>query len=93
MCNAVQIILVDSCDTLVDADGSLTPDGTHAMHCIRNGAMLALGGAALGVPLSVAVKLLTKIAPSFRCENVVDFHGADQISNLGVLQQIINAFG
>jgi hypothetical protein len=33
----VQPVLIQSCDTLVNGDGCLTQDGTHAMHCIRNG--------------------------------------------------------
>ena len=45
MCQTLQPVLIPRCDTLVNDDGSLTPNGTHAMHCIRNGFLL--GGTAL----------------------------------------------
>jgi hypothetical protein len=63
------------------------------MECIRNGAFLAVGGQAFSVPLPMAVKILTTIAPSLGYGNVVDFHGADQLSNVGILQTIIHALG
>ena len=86
-------MLVQSCDQLVNSDGSLTADGVHVMYCIRNGALLALGGQVLNVPLQLGIKILTAVAPSFGCQNIVDFQGADKLGDLGVLQQIINAFG
>ena len=93
ICNTVQIILVQPCNQLVNSDGTLTSDGQHAMECIRNGAFLAVGGQAFSVPLTTAVKILTTIAPSLGCGNVVDFQGADQLGNLGILQTIIHALG
>jgi len=53
------------------------------MECIRNGVFLAVGGQAFSIPLPRAVKILTTVAPSFGCGNVVDFYRADQLSNLG----------
>jgi hypothetical protein len=35
--NSASVMLVQSCDQLVNSDGSLTADGVHVMHCIRNG--------------------------------------------------------
>ena len=92
-CNSVQVILVQPCSQLVNSDGSLSSDGQHAMDCIKNGALLALGGQVLSIPLPEAIKILTTIAPSFGCGSVVDFHGAGQLSNLGILQTIINTLG
>ncbi len=43
ICETLQPVLIQSCDTLVNDDGSLTPDGTHAIHCIRNGILLGTG--------------------------------------------------
>src|SRR5919112_3254726 len=43
VCNTLQPALHSSCNSLVNDDGSLTSDGIHAMHCIRNGALLDLG--------------------------------------------------
>jgi hypothetical protein len=37
ICNTVQILLIQSCDQLVNSDHSLTASGQHAMGCIRNG--------------------------------------------------------
>jgi hypothetical protein len=86
-------MLVQPCSRLVNSDGSLTSDGQHAMDCIKNGALLALGGHLLSIPLPEAVTILTTIAPSFGCGNVVDFHGAGQLSNQGILRTIISALG
>ena len=52
-----------------------------------------LGGHLLSIPLPEAVTILTTIAPSFGCGNVVDFHGAGQLSNQGILRTIISALG
>jgi hypothetical protein len=80
ICNTVQILLVQSCDQLVNSDDSLTTSGQHAMECIRNGVFLAAGRQAISIPLPMAVKILTTIAPSFGCGNVVVFRGAGQLS-------------
>jgi len=52
-----------------------------------------LGGHPSSIPLPEAVTILTTIAPSFGCGNVVDFHGAGQLSNQGILRTIISALG
>jgi hypothetical protein len=90
ICNAISVILVQSCEQLVNSNGSLTADGVHAMHCIRNGALLALGGQVIGVPLTPGAKILTAIAPSFGCQNFVNFQGVDKLSNLNAVYQIIS---
>ncbi|MFL6377350.1 MAG: hypothetical protein ACJ72R_07810 [Nitrososphaeraceae archaeon] len=56
ICTKLQPVLVQSCSTLVNSDGSLTSDGTHAMYCIRNGILLGGGAALIGLPLSVILK-------------------------------------
>jgi hypothetical protein len=48
ICTTVQPALYPSCDTLVNSDGTLTPEGQHAVDCIKNGALLA-GGAMTGL--------------------------------------------
>jgi hypothetical protein len=40
ICAKLQPVLIQSCSTLVNSDGSLTESGSHAMHCIRNGILL-----------------------------------------------------
>jgi hypothetical protein len=42
--NQVQSLLVQSCDDLVNSDGTLTQPGETAVGCIRNGVLLGLGG-------------------------------------------------
>ena len=59
ICSKLQPVLVNSCDTLVNSDGSLTSDGTHAMHCIRNGILLGTGASLIGVPLPLVLKGLS----------------------------------
>ncbi|MGC1932363.1 MAG: hypothetical protein WA667_25610 [Candidatus Nitrosopolaris sp.] len=35
ICQTLQQVIIPRWDTLVNSDGSLTANGTHAMHCIR----------------------------------------------------------
>jgi hypothetical protein len=39
--------------------------------------------------LTLGAKILTAIAPSFGCQNIVNFQGVDKLSNLNALNQII----
>ena len=51
ICNTVQILLIQSCDQLINSDHSLTANGQHAMGCIRNGLFLAAGGQVISIPV------------------------------------------
>ena len=67
--------LYSPCDTLVNS-GILTAEGQRALGCIRNGAMLAGGGAGLlGVPVPLISKGLSLLAAGTLSEeiNTTDF--------------------
>ena len=49
-CQLVQPALYQSCDVLVNPDGSLTDQGRHALNCIKNGALLGGGAKLAGLP-------------------------------------------
>jgi hypothetical protein len=83
ICQTLQPVLVQSCDTLVNSDGSLTSDGSHAMHCIRNGILLGGGAATLGVPLSIVLKGLSILASPTGCDGVVNMSVINKLGNIG----------
>jgi hypothetical protein len=58
ICNKISTFLVQSCDTLVNSDDTLTQDGIHARNCIENGALLARGAIRLGTPPTEVISLL-----------------------------------
>jgi hypothetical protein len=91
ICRTLQPVLLQSCDTLINPDGSLTiPDGTHAMHCIRNGILLGGGASLLGLPLPIVLKGLSILAPPTGCDGIVDMSGFNQIGNIGSLSSIMH---
>jgi hypothetical protein len=80
ICSTLQPVLVESCGTLVNSDGTLTSDGTHAMHCIRNGILLGGGAALAGVPLSIILKGLSiMLAAPTGCDGIVNMKAFDQL--------------
>jgi hypothetical protein len=90
ICSKLQPALVDSCDTLVNSDGSLTSDGTHAMHCIRNGILLGTGASLIGVPLPWVLKGLSMLAAPTGCGEVVQMSGFGLLGNIGSLKSLTN---
>jgi hypothetical protein len=90
ICSKLHPVLVESCDTLVNPDGSLTSDGTHAMHCIRNGILLGTGASLLGVPLPLVLKGLSVLAAPSGCGGVVEMSGFNVLGNIGSLRSLLN---
>lgn len=91
ICSKLQPVLVNSCDTLVNPDGSLTFDGTHAMHCIRNGILLGTGASLFGVPLPLVLKGLSILAAApTGCGEVVQMSGFSLLNNIGSLHSLVN---
>ena len=82
-CQMVQSALYQSCDVLVNPDGSLTDQGQHTMHCIRNGALLGGGAKLLGIPTGVIISGLGMLAGPTGCDGVVNMGALKQISGLG----------
>jgi hypothetical protein len=90
ICQTLQPVLIPQCNILVYSDGSLTPDGTHAMHCIRNGLLLGTGASLLGLPLPLVLKGLSILAPPTGCDGIVDMNGFNLLGNLGSLNSLLN---
>ena len=67
----------------------MTSDGTHAMHCIRNG--ILLGGRAVALthlPLSIILKGLSMLAAPTGCDGIVDMKAFDQLGDIGSLSSL-----
>jgi len=88
ICAKLQPVLIPSCSTLVNSDGSLTESGTHAMHCIRNGIVLGGGAALYGVPLSIVLKGLSMLAAPTGCDGIVNMKAFDQLGDIGSLSSL-----
>jgi hypothetical protein len=89
MCSAVQSALYSSCNTLVNSDGSLSPEGQSAWICIRNGGALALGAMALGVSPTATIAGLTSLSNPTSCGNIVNFKILPSIPNLKTIINLI----
>jgi hypothetical protein len=89
MCSAVQSALYSSCDTLVNSDGTLSPEGERAWICIRNGGALALGAMALGVSPTATISGLTSLSNPTTCGNIVNFKVLPSIPNLKTIINLI----
>ena len=91
ICAKLQPVLIPSCSSLVNSDGSLTADGTHAMHCTRNGILLGGGAVALThLPLFLILKGLTMLAAPTGCDGIVNMKAFDQLGDIGSLSSLTN---
>ena len=96
---AFQPALYPCCDTHVNSDGTLTPEGQHAVDCIKNGALLAGGamaaGSAYGVPVppSLIAKRLSILGAPTGCGGIVKMDQINNVANaaggLGALSHLI----
>ena len=89
MCSAVQSALYSSCNTLVNSDGTLSPEGQSAWICIRNGGALALAARALGVSPTATISGLTSLSNPTSCGNIVNFKVLPSIPNLKTIINLI----
>lgn len=89
MCSAIKSALYSSCDTLVNSDGTLSPEGERAWICIRNGGALALGARALGVSPTATIAGLTSLSKPTSCGNIVNFNILPSIPNLKTIINLI----
>jgi hypothetical protein len=89
MCSAVQSALYPSCDTLVNSDGTLSPEGQKAWICIRNGGALALGAMALGVSPAATIAGLSSLSNPTSCGKIVNFNILPTIPNLKTIINLI----
>jgi hypothetical protein len=87
ICNTLDPVLIQSCDQLVFADGTLTEDGERAKGCISNGIVLAGGGVLLQLPTPMIASILKALSTPTGCGGIVDWSSIDQVSNLGGVLQ------
>src|SRR5438093_10033484 len=73
ICNKISFAPVESCDTLVNSDNTLTSQGMHVRDCIEGGALLAAAALLLGTPPTTIVSVLPTVAQLGGCSDVVDF--------------------
>jgi hypothetical protein len=91
VCQTVQPVIIQSCSTLVNSDGSLTTDGTHAMNCIKNGVLLGGGATLLGLPLPLVLKGLSILSAPTGCDGIVDMSAFNSLGNIGSISSLLNS--
>jgi hypothetical protein len=93
ICNQIQSILVESCDQLVNSDGSFTSDGQRAHDCIQNGILLGTGAFFLlgGNPgtLPLIISGLKTLSSQTGCDNIVNWDSLNS-SQLSLLMNIFH---
>lgn len=80
ICGQGQAYLVQPCSALIDSNGVLTDVGNHAVHCIRNGAVLGVVAIKLGLPVNLAKSIIGGLAGMTGCSGIVDMNKI-QLSN------------
>jgi hypothetical protein len=92
LCTKLQPVLVQSCHTFVNTNGSLTSQGNHALHCVKSAILLSGDSSSwVGVPLSTVLNGLSMLAPPTGCDRVVNMGGFSQLGNIGSLNSIVRA--
>jgi hypothetical protein len=84
------IDLLESCDSLINLDGSLTPAGDTAVGCITNGAIITAIAAKLNMSPGVIQNLLSGLAPMTGCSGIVDL---DQVQSSPDIQRLVQLAG
>jgi hypothetical protein len=74
LCSLTQQYLVESCDSLINPDGSLTSQGDRAVGCIWNGAIIAGAANKLHLPVATITTILGGLAPSTGCGGIMNMN-------------------
>jgi hypothetical protein len=90
LCGAEQRYLVESCNSLINPDGSLTGNGDRAVGCITNGAILTVLASQFNLPLDTIKSLLGGLAGPTGCSGIVNL---DQIQTSPDLQRLVQIAG
>jgi hypothetical protein len=67
LCSHTKQYLVESCDSLINPDGSLTSEGDLAIGCIWNGAIIAGAANMLHLPFGTIAGILGGLAQPTAC--------------------------
>jgi hypothetical protein len=86
LCTAEQSYLLESCDSLINPDGSLTTEGDRAVGCITNGAILTVLGTQFNLPLDTIKGILGGLATPTGCGGMVNL---DQIQTSPDVQRLV----
>ena len=87
ICNKGQAFILQSCNTLIDSNGNLTPQGDTAVGCIRNGLAAAIYAQKHGISLDLAKSVLNFAASLTGCSGIVNL---DTIQNEPQFQNLLN---
>ena len=89
LCNAGQSYLNETCESLINSDGSLTTAGNKAFSCIQTGIAIAAGAHNyLGLSPSVIGSLLRLGASMTGCNGIVDINKVQTTPLINTLLQI-----
>jgi hypothetical protein len=81
-------IIIPNCNSLVYSNNVLTAEGERVIGCIRNGLLLAGGGAyLLKLPIEVIIPALRTLSEPTGCGGIVEWNF---IGNVGNLRGIID---
>jgi hypothetical protein len=90
LCSASQSYLLESCDSLINPDSTLTSAGDTAVGCITNGAIITVFAAQFNMPLDTIKNILGGIAGPTGCIGIVNM---DQIQTSPDLQRLVQFAG
>lgn len=89
LCSAGQSYLNETCDSMINSDGSLTAAGDKAFSCIQTGIAIAAGAHNyLGLSPSVIGSLLRLGASMTGCNGIVDIKKVQNAPLINTLLQI-----
>jgi hypothetical protein len=74
ICSKTQQYLAESCDSLINPDGSLTSQGDRAVGCIWNGAIITGAANMLHLPLATITGILGGLAQPTGCGGIVNMN-------------------
>ena len=80
----------ESCDSLINSDGSLTSEGDRAVGCITNGAILTVLGNQLNIPLDTIKEYTWGLAAPTGCSGIVN---TDQVQTSPDIQRLVQIAG
>jgi hypothetical protein len=86
ICNHGQTVLLQSCGTLVDSNGNLTPQGDTAVGCIRNGLAATIVADKFGISHDLVKGGLGFLASMTGCSGIVNM---DTIQSAPEFQQVL----
>jgi hypothetical protein len=93
LCNSGQSYLLQSCNSLINPDGSLTNAGDKAVGCITNGAIITVIATKLNMPLSSISNLLSGLAGITGCSGIVNLHQAQASPEIQRLAEFAGQMG